>query len=161
MVLDGFSGSVMSLRYFTRLGGEAEDEATGIAIDPQGNAYVAGTTWSTGFPTTAGALRVAFTGGTDAFVARLGTLGEGALQLDGGCGDWRGAEARLRANVALDLIGELVFSDGGVPVATVPILNGSAIYTGPVAVGVHSFTVASAGDPTSVSAPLLCKLDQQ
>jgi len=44
------------LIYSTFLGGRADDEAMGIAVDAAGNAYVTGETESPNFPTTAGAL---------------------------------------------------------------------------------------------------------
>ncbi|MBD3219319.1 MAG: VWA domain-containing protein [candidate division Zixibacteria bacterium] len=46
-----FSSSGNSLNYSTYLGGSAEDEALGIAIDDSGHAYVAGFTYSMDFPT--------------------------------------------------------------------------------------------------------------
>ena len=44
-----------TLLYSTYLGGEKEDIARGIAVDSEGNAYVAGETWSSDFPATDGA----------------------------------------------------------------------------------------------------------
>ncbi len=43
------------LSYSTYLGGNGIDQAFGIAVDAQGSAYVTGTTFSIGFPTTPGA----------------------------------------------------------------------------------------------------------
>ncbi|WP_219893273.1 SBBP repeat-containing protein [Aquisediminimonas profunda] len=59
--LDGFvavlSSDLSSLRYFTFLGGSAEDSARDSAISPDGlNIFVGGYTLSGGFPTTSGAL---------------------------------------------------------------------------------------------------------
>jgi hypothetical protein len=45
-----------SLIYSTYLGGEGADVANGIALDPAGDAFVTGFTYSTNFPTTANAL---------------------------------------------------------------------------------------------------------
>jgi N-acetylneuraminic acid mutarotase len=47
------------LTYSTYLGGSTEDELNGIAVDSTGNAYVAGSSLSTDFPTTAGAFQTA------------------------------------------------------------------------------------------------------
>ena len=43
----------------------------GIGINPSGNAYITGRTFSTGFPTTADASQAALRGTADAFVTRL------------------------------------------------------------------------------------------
>jgi hypothetical protein len=64
------------LIYSTYLGGDAEDRGVGIAVDTSGNAYVAGHTNSTNFPTTAGAFQPVFAGGPwDAFVTKLDSTG--------------------------------------------------------------------------------------
>jgi uncharacterized repeat protein (TIGR01451 family) len=60
-----------ALVYSTYLGGGDLDEGLGIAVDPSGNAYVTGDTWSTNFPT-ANPLQAANGGIADAFVARIG-----------------------------------------------------------------------------------------
>src|SRR5207244_1840388 len=64
------------LSYATYLGGSRNDTAYGIAVDASGNAYVAGITDSTDFPTTAGAFQPTFGGGSgDAFVTKLAPTG--------------------------------------------------------------------------------------
>ena len=73
------SGS--ALVYSTYLGGIGVDEASGIAVDSSGSAYVTGTTFSTNFPTTPGAFQKICNGGKgcsrfgDAFVAKLSPAG--------------------------------------------------------------------------------------
>ena len=65
-----------ALIYSTFLGGSGGDSGFGIAIDGAGNAYVAGRTSSSNFPTTAGAFQTAFgTGPDDAFVTKLNPMG--------------------------------------------------------------------------------------
>jgi hypothetical protein len=59
-----------ALVYSTFLGGSGSDSGNGIAVDAAGNAYVAGATLSTNFPT-AKALDSALGGTTDAFVAKI------------------------------------------------------------------------------------------
>src|SRR5579862_3092250 len=66
-----------SVTYATFLGGTADDEAYGIAIDGSGNAYVTGQTASTDFPTTSGVAFTSLQGGTyDAFVSKISADGK-------------------------------------------------------------------------------------
>ncbi len=70
-----------SLMYSTYLGGSIDSAAgytigSGIAVDSLGNAYVAGYTGSTFFPTTQGAYQTTHGGGSfDAFVTKLNPAG--------------------------------------------------------------------------------------
>lgn len=65
------------LIYSTYLGGSGADDGNAIAVDAAGNAYVTGTTYSTDFPTTAGAFQPAHASGrnSDAFVVKLSADG--------------------------------------------------------------------------------------
>ncbi len=66
-----------ALVYSTYLGGNTFDQATGIAVDSSGNAYVTGCTYSTNFPTV-NPIQASFGGsGTaaNAFVAELNAAG--------------------------------------------------------------------------------------
>jgi hypothetical protein len=63
------------LVYSTYLGGSSYDVGLSIAVDAAGNAYVAGFTGSTDFPTTPGAFQTALGGTEDAFVAKLDPTG--------------------------------------------------------------------------------------
>ena len=76
------SGS--ALVYSTLVGGGAIDRGWGIAVDGTGSAYVAGTTGSQNFPTTADAFDTTFDGGPlgspfDAFVLKLNASGSGLV----------------------------------------------------------------------------------
>jgi len=62
------------LVYSTYLGGSGDDQASGIAVDSAGNAYVTGVTSSANFPT-ATPLQGANAGYSDAFVAKLNPTG--------------------------------------------------------------------------------------
>jgi hypothetical protein len=62
--------------YSTVLGGSDGETGSGIAVDSSGNAYVAGTTTSPDFPTTAGSAQPVFGGGSqDGFVTKLSPSG--------------------------------------------------------------------------------------
>jgi hypothetical protein len=60
-----------ALVYSTYLGGSGQDDGRGIALDSAGSAYVAATTSSDNFPTTAGAFDRSFNSGSDAYVAKI------------------------------------------------------------------------------------------
>jgi len=64
------------LTYSTYAGGSLDDEASGITVDPAGNAYATGITQSSDFPVTGGAFQTVLMGTSDAFVL--------ALDLNGG-----------------------------------------------------------------------------
>ncbi|MDQ6937760.1 MAG: SBBP repeat-containing protein, partial [Actinomycetota bacterium] len=62
--------------YSTYLGGGGEDRATGVAVGPNGNAYVSGFTSAGTFPTTTGAYQTTYGGGArDAFFTELNATG--------------------------------------------------------------------------------------
>jgi hypothetical protein len=78
-----------ALVYSTYLGGSGNDFASAVAVDDQGNAYVAGTTTSANFPT-ANPLQPLFGGGQwDAFAAKLSPSGATLIYSTylGGTGD--------------------------------------------------------------------------
>jgi hypothetical protein len=57
--------------FSTYAGGSQNDAATGIAVDPSGNAYVTGTTQSSDYPVTQGAYETTLGSGQAAFVTGL------------------------------------------------------------------------------------------
>ncbi len=58
--------------YFSYLGGSDQDQGNGIAVDPSGNAYVVGRTFSSNFPTTTNAKdRSCCDGWSGAFVSKI------------------------------------------------------------------------------------------
>ena len=72
------------IRYTTFLGGASHEIGAGIAVDAAGNAYIAGTTQSPNFPTTAGAFKRtgAASNFSDVFVSKLNAAGHGAGLFD-------------------------------------------------------------------------------
>lgn len=61
-----------ALLFSTYLGGTGDDAANDIALDPSGNVYVAGDTFSIDFPVTPSALTTGYTGGSyDAWIAKI------------------------------------------------------------------------------------------
>ena len=65
-----------TLLYSTFLGGGDEDNGYGITVDSSGNAYVAGRTYSTDYPSTSGAYNTGLYGSSDAFVTKLNSDGK-------------------------------------------------------------------------------------
>ncbi|MDB5033507.1 MAG: hypothetical protein JWQ98_748 [Chlorobi bacterium] len=59
------------LIYSTYIGGDDYEDVGGIAIDQQGSLYICGSTSSSNFPTTAGAIRRTPYGNSDIFVSKL------------------------------------------------------------------------------------------
>lgn len=70
--LDATGGSLV---YSTFLGGAGYDGASGIAVNSQGIAYVAGSTDSLNFPTTMGVFDRSHNGSNDCFVTKLDAMG--------------------------------------------------------------------------------------
>jgi hypothetical protein len=98
---DGFVarlGSTLTNNFqSTYLGGNENDWILALAIHPStGEVYVAGQTYSTNFPNTAGGAQESPGGGSDAFVARLNAALTQNLQstyLGGSANDWASAVA--------------------------------------------------------------------
>ncbi|MDA0165207.1 SBBP repeat-containing protein [Solirubrobacter ginsenosidimutans] len=96
------------LVYSTFLGGTQLDDALGIAIDGARNAYVAGQTVSSNFPTTAGAFDRTPAGGYDAFVTKLNATGS-ALVYSTLLG---GEDNELPAGIKVDSGGNAIVGGG-------------------------------------------------
>ncbi len=78
--LTRFNVNGNTLVFSTFLGGTADEEATDLAIDRNGNAFVTGwTTSSTTFPITSGAKQSIGAGGTDAFITEVNASGSEIL----------------------------------------------------------------------------------
>jgi hypothetical protein len=89
---DGFVSKLnaagSALVYSTYLGGNGNDPAAAVAVDPSGNAYVVGRTLSTNFPTI-NAVQPAMAGTNDGFVSKLNAAGSALIYSTylGGSGD--------------------------------------------------------------------------
>ncbi|MGH9410781.1 MAG: SBBP repeat-containing protein [Vicinamibacterales bacterium] len=106
---DGFvaelSPDASQIVFSTYLGGTDSDKASSVAIDSSGGVHLAGTTYSTDFPVTSGALQATFHGGSDSppdgFYARLSADGS-ALQYATYLG---GSDYDMANGVAVDSAG--------------------------------------------------------
>jgi uncharacterized repeat protein (TIGR01451 family) len=88
-----------ALDYSTFLGGTSAEQGNSIAIDSSGNAYVAGPTYSSNFPTTAGAYRTVFGGSSnEIFITKLDSAGA-ALMYSTFLG---GANSDQASSIAID-----------------------------------------------------------
>jgi hypothetical protein len=70
-----FNSDGSGLIYSTYLGGSSADASVGIAIDPSGNAYIAGSATSTDFPVTPNAFQMVNFSGNDVFLTELNSTG--------------------------------------------------------------------------------------
>jgi uncharacterized protein (TIGR03437 family) len=84
-------------------------EAYAIAVDDAANAYVAGTTFSTDFPTTPGAFQTVLGGSNDAFLAKLNATGS-AFVYSTFLG---GSDIESASSVAVDHSGNVYITGGG------------------------------------------------
>ena len=94
-----------ALTYSSYLGGGADDEGRGIAVDSAGNAYLTGFTSSTNFPT-ASPFQASSGGGFDAFVTKIGhTATAVALRSFAASRSGRSVLVRWRTGSELSLAG--------------------------------------------------------
>jgi|GEM_PF-707572 len=93
------------LSYSTFLGGSGNDEGNAITVDSSGNAYVAGGTFSSNFPT-AGPLQGTRAGSEDVFVSKVSADGTTLLY-----STYLGGSGEDEANaIALDASGNIVLA---------------------------------------------------
>jgi len=107
------AGTILS----TVLRGSGQDIALAATSDAQGNAYVAGLTYSADFPVTAGAFQTTFGGTCDAWIAKVGPDGKllWSTYLGGILDDWA-------TGIALDSAGNVLVS-GYTRSANFPLMN--------------------------------------
>jgi len=112
-----------ALTYSTYIGGSANDTVWGIRVDASNNAYVAGQTSSTNFPTTTGAFQTtcdADCADNDAFVTKFNSTGSALLYSTylGGTGE------QEAFSLALDSSND-VYLTGRTSAADFPLTKGS------------------------------------
>jgi hypothetical protein len=141
-----------SLVYSTLIGGSYSETTLALALDPNGNVWVIGTTISSDYPTTAGAFQTSFHpggGGTppwtwdwdDAFVTKLNTTGSDLLystylgSLGGEC----------PVAIAVDLSGN-AYVTGVTSSADFPITDGAfqPSFSGPLCPGTYEWACSDA-----------------
>lgn len=130
--LDAFvtriSASGSSLVFSTHLGGTGVDAGLGVAADPAGNVYIAGSTNSPDFPVANAYQRELAGGENDAFVAKLRADGAAIVYgtyLGGSQGDFIEAIAAAPDGRAV-VCGATVSNDFPIANASQPDLNGFA-----------------------------------
>jgi hypothetical protein len=107
------------LSYSTYLGGSGGEEATGIAVDASGNAYVAGHTASTDFPTTGGAFQETSTGSCG-FVTKIAPDGSSLVYSTYLCG----SDGVQGVSIAVDAAGN-AYVVGGTSSTNFPTTPGA------------------------------------
>lgn len=107
-----------ALVYATYLGGDSYDYARGLAVDAHGNAYVAGVTFSTNFPTTKHAYQREKKGSNASFVTKVSATGDRLAYSTLLAGDFQSV-----TGIAVDLSGNayVIGSASSANVATPPI----------------------------------------
>jgi len=110
-----------ALLYSTYIGGSGTDRGSGVAIDSNGNAYVAGYTSAPDFPTE-DAFQNSFGGSFDAFVAKIDTNANGAASLIF-CSYFGGTGDDKAYGVALDNGGNNIYVTGQTSSNNLPVLN--------------------------------------
>ena len=110
-----------ALMYSTYIGGSGTDRGSGVAIDSNGNAYVAGYTSAPDFPTE-NAFQNSFGGSFDAFVAKIDTNANGPGSLIF-CSYFGGTGDDKAYGVALDSGGNNIYITGQTSSNNLPVLN--------------------------------------
>ena len=105
--------------YSTYLGGSDDDIMPMIEIDPRRNLYAQGSTFSTDFPTTAGAFQTTLGGGADTWVAKVNAAGNALVYSTylGGSG-----EELCGSQIAVDPTGN-VYVNGNTNSTDFPTVN--------------------------------------
>jgi uncharacterized protein (TIGR03437 family) len=128
-----------TLVYSTTIGGSANDTGRAIAVDAQGDAYIAGDTESADFPVTPGAAQTTFGGLVSVFGA--GSFGDGFVAKFNPTGAtvlfatyWGGSEPDIAYAITLDSSG-YAYVAGATSSSNFPVTTGAfqTTYAGPPA----------------------------
>ena len=119
--------------FSTYLGGNGEDWAEDLAVDPAGNSYLVGRTSATNFPVTASAYQPASGGNADMFLSKIDPDGANAPVLHLPRRQWR----RVGRGVAVDAAG-VAYVSGITTSANFPVKNA----TQPAFGGSEDFAIA-------------------
>jgi hypothetical protein len=126
------------------------DAGAAIAVDSAGNAFVAGSTFQTAFPTTPGALQTSLVGGYDAFLLRLDPAGN----VVGYSTLWGGPGSDVAEDLALDANGNVYIAGwaaAGFP--TAPAVYRNAFSGGTVDAMAIKLNAAAANCPAPAISP--------
>jgi uncharacterized protein (TIGR03437 family) len=125
--------------YSATIGGSANDAGRAIAVDAQGDAYIAGDTESSDFPVTAGAAQTTFGGLVS--VVGVGSFGDGFVAKFNPSGAtvlfatyWGGSEPDIAYAIAVDSTGN-AYVAGATSSSNFPVTTGAfqTTYAGPAA----------------------------
>jgi uncharacterized protein (TIGR03437 family) len=131
--------SAGTLVYSTAIGGSADDAGRAIAVDAQGDAYIAGDTESSDFPVTPGAAQTTFGGLVSVF--GVGSFGDGFVAKFNPSGAtvlfatyWGGSEPDIAYAIAVDSTGN-AYVAGATSSSDFPVTAGAfqTTYAGPPA----------------------------
>jgi len=144
------------LVYSTYLGGTGNERGTAVAVGPQGNLFVTGTTLSGDFPVTSGAYAVAGIGSSDVFVTKLRDLGaqDDPAQLIEYSTYFGGSGENVGTGIAVDRVGNAYISgyttSTDLPTVDPTLING--VYNG-------AFYGGSLAGPGGLSDAFFAKFD--
>jgi uncharacterized repeat protein (TIGR01451 family) len=114
-----------TLMYSTYLSGNGVDKASGLAIDSEGNAYVTGTTTSTSFPATLGAVQTSSRAASQFFLTKVSPALSGSSSVPYSTyfgGSTPSTGETLGGGVAVDSSAN-VYITGGTTFTDMPVLN--------------------------------------
>jgi len=134
------NASGTALVYYTYLGGSNFEDGGTIAVDPTGNAYITGVTFSTDFPT-ANPIQGTKSADADAFVTKLNSTGS-ALAYSTYLG---GSDTEFTPGIAVDSAGNAYIA-GGTASHDFPTANAvQPTFTGPAAGFVTKLNATGSG----------------